>query len=90
MLYVDSGRCLRRSSCWAKGVVLVSFARCDYRAQVSDVPEKLIPARREDLVATLALAPTRDSPLAKMQSAELLASIVAERIVDRLKPPAMS
>jgi hypothetical protein len=53
---------------------------------VSDLPEKLIPARRDDLIiATLAFALTRDSRLARMQSAELLASIVAERIVDRLE-----
>jgi hypothetical protein len=52
---------------------------------VSDLPEKLIPARRDDLIATLAFALTRDSRLARMQSAELLASIVAERIVERLE-----
>jgi hypothetical protein len=52
---------------------------------VSEPPEKLIPARRDDLIATLAFAVTRDSRLARMQSAELLASIVAERIVDRLE-----
>jgi hypothetical protein len=50
-----------------------------------DDVEKLSPARREDLVAALAFALTRDSRLAKMQSFELLASIVAERIVDRLE-----
>ena len=83
--YVDSGRCLRRSSRLASGLVLVSFAQCDYRARVSDLPEKLIPARRDDLIAMLAFALTRDSRLARMQSAELLASIVAERIVDRLE-----
>ena len=66
-------------------MVLVSFARRGYRARVSDLPEKLIPARRDDLIATLAFALTRDSRLARMQSAELLASIVAERIVDRLE-----
>jgi hypothetical protein len=42
-------------------------------------------ARRDDLIATLAFALTPDSRLARMQSAELLASIVAERIVDRLE-----
>jgi hypothetical protein len=52
---------------------------------MSDLPEKLIPARREDLIATLAFALTRDSRVARMQSAELLASIVAERIVARLE-----
>jgi len=51
---------------------------------MSDAPEKLVPARRDDLIATLAFALTRDSRVARMQSAELLASIVAERIVDRL------
>ncbi len=52
---------------------------------MSEAPEKLIPARRDDLIATLAFALTRDRRLARMQSAELLASIVAERIVDRLE-----
>jgi hypothetical protein len=33
-------------------------------------PEKLIPARRDDLIATLAFALTRDSRLARMQSAD--------------------
>ena len=49
-----------------------------------DLPEKLSPVRREDLVATLAFALTRDGRLAKAQAAELTASIVAERIIDRL------
>ena len=52
---------------------------------MSDLPEKLIPARREDLIATLALALARDGRLAKAQAAELTASIVAERIIDRLE-----
>jgi hypothetical protein len=52
---------------------------------MSEAPEKLIPARRDDLIATLAFALTRDSRLTRMQSTELLASIVAERIVDRLE-----
>jgi hypothetical protein len=51
---------------------------------MSEAPEKPIPARRDDLIATLAFAPTSDRRLARMQAAELLASIVAERIVDRL------
>jgi hypothetical protein len=50
-----------------------------------DGPEKFIPVRRDDLVATLAFALTCDSRLARMQASELLASIVAERIVDRLE-----
>ena len=52
---------------------------------MSEAPEKLIPARRDDLIATLAFALTRDSRLAKAQAAELTASIVAERIIDRLE-----
>jgi hypothetical protein len=69
----------------ASGVVLVSFAQCDIVLVMSETPETLFPARRDDLIATLAFALTRDSRLARMQSAELLASIVAERIVDRLE-----
>jgi hypothetical protein len=61
-----------------------------YRARVSDRHENLIPAPRDDLIATLAFALTRDSRLARRRSAELLASIVAERIVDRLGPLATS
>jgi hypothetical protein len=52
---------------------------------MSDLPENLVPAGRDDLIATLAFALTSDRRLARMQSAELLASIVAERIVDRLE-----
>jgi hypothetical protein len=52
---------------------------------VPDASETLIPARRDDLIATLAFALTRDSRLAKAQAAELTASIVAERIIDRLE-----
>jgi hypothetical protein len=66
-------------------LVLVSFAHCDYRVLVSDLPEKVVPARRDDLIATLAFALTSDRRLARMHSAELQASIVAERIVDRLE-----
>jgi hypothetical protein len=66
-----------RCSCFVRAV--------RYRARVPDPPDELIPARRDDLIATLAFVLTRDSRLAKAQSAELLASIVAERIVDRLE-----
>jgi hypothetical protein len=52
---------------------------------VPDASETLIPARRDDLIATLAFALTRDGRLAKAQAAELTASIVAERIIDRLE-----
>jgi hypothetical protein len=52
---------------------------------MSEAPEKLIPAQRDDLIGTLAFALTRDSRLVRMQSAELLDLIVAERIVDRLE-----
>jgi hypothetical protein len=52
---------------------------------MSDLPENLVPAQRDDLIAKLAFALTRDRRLARMQSAELPASIVAERIVERLE-----
>jgi hypothetical protein len=61
-------------------LVLVSFAHCDIVFGCLIFP---IPARRDDLIATLAFALTHDSRVARMQSTELLASIVAERIVDR-------
>jgi hypothetical protein len=54
-------------------------------AGMAEAPEKLVPARRGDLIATLAFALTRDSRLAKAQAAELTASIGAERIIDRLE-----
>jgi hypothetical protein len=60
------------------------FSTVAYGA-ASEPPEKLIPARRDDLIAALAFALTRDSRPARMQAAKLLASIVAERIVDRLE-----
>jgi hypothetical protein len=46
--------------------------------------EKLTPARPEDLRASIAFALTSDGRLAKAQSAELMASIVAERLIARL------
>jgi hypothetical protein len=45
----------------------------------------LTPARFEDLRACIAFALTSDSRLAKAQSAELMASIVAERLLARLE-----
>ena len=50
-----------------------------------DPDEKLTPARAEDLRACLAYALTSDGQLAKTQSAELVASIVAERLIARLE-----
>jgi hypothetical protein len=45
----------------------------------------LTPALAEDLRACIALALTSDSRLAKWQSAELMASIVAERLIASLE-----
>jgi hypothetical protein len=50
-----------------------------------DADDKLTPARSEDLRACIAFALTSDSRLAKAQSAELMASIVAERLIARLE-----
>jgi hypothetical protein len=61
------------------------FYALGYRRSMREAPEELMPARRDDLIATLAFALTRDSRVARMQAAELLALIVAERIVDRLE-----
>jgi hypothetical protein len=47
--------------------------------------DKLTPARAEDLRACIAFALTSDSRLAKAQSAELMASVVAERLIARLE-----
>ena len=47
--------------------------------------DKLTAARAEDLRACIAFALTSDSRLAKAQSAELMASIVAERLIARLE-----
>jgi hypothetical protein len=46
--------------------------------------DELTPARAEDLRACIAYALTSDGRLAKTQSAELMASIVAERLIARL------
>ena len=43
--------------------------------------QKLTPARAENLRASIAFALTSDGRLAKAQSAELIASIVAERLI---------
>ena len=50
-----------------------------------DPADNLTPARAEDLRACIAYAPTSDGPLAKTQSAELMASIVTERLIARLE-----
>ena len=47
--------------------------------------DDLTPARAEDLRACIAFALTSDARLAKAQSAELMASIVAERLMERLE-----
>jgi hypothetical protein len=47
--------------------------------------DDLTPARAEDLRASIAFALTSDGRLAKTQSAELMASIVAERLIARLE-----
>jgi hypothetical protein len=47
--------------------------------------DDLTPARAEDLRACIAYALTSDGRLAKAQSAELMASIVAERLIARLE-----
>jgi hypothetical protein len=47
--------------------------------------DDLTPARAEDLRACIAYALTSDSRVAKAQSAELMASIVAERLIARLE-----
>jgi hypothetical protein len=46
---------------------------------------ELTPAPPEDLRACIAYALTSDCRLAKTQSAELMASIVAERLIARLE-----
>jgi hypothetical protein len=47
--------------------------------------DDLTPARAEDLRACIAYALTSDGRLAKAQSAELMAAIVAERLIARLE-----
>ncbi|MGA8448450.1 MAG: hypothetical protein WB766_25170 [Roseiarcus sp.] len=47
--------------------------------------DDLTPARTEDPRACIGLALTSDGRLAKTQSAELMASIVAERLIARLE-----
>jgi hypothetical protein len=50
-----------------------------------DSAHNLTPARAEDLRACIAYGLTSDGRLAKTQSAELMASIVAERLIARLE-----
>jgi hypothetical protein len=47
--------------------------------------DKLTPARAENLRACIAYALTSDDHLAKAHSAELMATIVAERLIARVK-----
>ena len=65
--------------------VLVSFPSSRYRPPMPERKDDLTPARAEDLRASIAFALTRDGRLAKAQSAELMASIVAERLIARLE-----
>ena len=50
----------------------------------SDAPEQLLPVDRQHLLATLSFALTHHRRLAKTQAADVMASIVAERIVAQL------
>jgi hypothetical protein len=65
--------------------VLAPFSSARYRPPMPEPDEPLTLARPEDLRACIAYALTSDSRLAKAQSAELMASIVAERLIARLK-----
>jgi hypothetical protein len=47
--------------------------------------KQLLPVDRQHLLATLSFALTHDSRLGKAQAADLMASIVAERIVSHLE-----
>jgi hypothetical protein len=64
--------------------VLVLFSRLGYVPAMPGAGEPLHPADPRDLVVSIALALTKDTRLAKAQSAEVMATIVAERIVERL------
>ncbi|MGA8444322.1 MAG: hypothetical protein WB766_03900, partial [Roseiarcus sp.] len=66
-------------------VVLALFAFAGYRRRMPEPDDDLTPARAEDLRASIAFALTSDGRLAKTQSAELMASIVAERLIARLE-----
>ena len=67
------------------------------RATDQRMADELKPARRDDLIATLAFALTRDGRKRERNAPELMAGIVAERLIERLeksgfvimqKPPA--
>ena len=47
--------------------------------------DDLKPARRDDLIATLAFALTRDGRKRERNAPELMAGIVAERLIERLE-----
>jgi hypothetical protein len=51
---------------------------------MSEADDKLTPADPRDLAVSIALALTSGSRLARVQSAEVLATVVAERIVEEL------
>jgi hypothetical protein len=70
---------------WPFAGVLALFAFAGYRRRMPEPDDDLTPARAEDLRASIAVALTSDGRLAKTQSAELMASIVAERLIARLE-----
>jgi hypothetical protein len=70
---------------WPFAGVLALFAFAGYRRRMPEPDDDLTPARAEDLRASIAFALTSDGRLAKTQSAELMASIVAERLIARLE-----
>ena len=64
----------------------LAFVLClFYHPAMTDPTERLTPADPHHFLACLAQALTSDGRLAKQQSAELLATIVAERIAARLE-----
>jgi hypothetical protein len=74
------------------------FFLCSHHRTIDRrMADDLTPARREDLIAALAFALTRDGRTRERNAPELMAGIVAERLIERLeksgfvimqKPPA--
>jgi hypothetical protein len=66
------------------GHVLNFFSPSGYYPGMRDADDKLSPADPRDIVTALALGLTSGRQLARSQAAEIMAKIVAERLVEHL------
>jgi hypothetical protein len=75
----------RRRKRELSGFVLVLFLSPRYGPRMTDAPERLTPATPEDLADALAFALRFDGRKRKHDAAEMMARIVAKRLVEHLE-----